>query len=175
MYILPWTTLGRQKKKDHWTPGSLAGQVGGSLGEMTDQNLFESLDEHMARPTSYMFENVDFRPCWTRIWLFNHVSTRVLGDSSFFTNINTLGAWERLLEAIRGVGKLSLLFLGSPFSSMEVLPLLGLRGWWATKLEEEMRMGGANGAWSSIQEPWEMDCFYFMVPISSLFFNFVKP
>jgi len=27
--------------------------------------------------------------------------------------------------------------------------------------------------WSSIQEPWERDCFYFMVPISSLFFNFV--
>jgi len=38
-----------------------------------------------------------------------------------------LGAWERLLEAIRGVGKLSLLLLGSP-SSMEVLPLLGWRG-----------------------------------------------
>jgi len=24
-------------------------------------------------------------------------------------------------------------------------------------------MGGAIGAWSSIQEPWERDCFYFMV------------
>ena len=70
----------------------------------------------------------------TRIWLFNHVSTRVLGDSSFFTNRNTLGVWERLLEAIRGVGKLSLLLLGSPSSSMEVLPLLGLRGWWTTNL-----------------------------------------
>jgi len=39
-----------------------------------------------------------------------------------------LGAWERLLEAIRGVGKLSLLLLGSPSSFMEVLPLLGWRG-----------------------------------------------
>jgi len=36
-------------------------------------------------------------------------------------------------------------------------------------------MGGTIGAWSSIQEPWERDCFNFMVPISSLFFNFVKP
>jgi len=36
-------------------------------------------------------------------------------------------------------------------------------------------MGGASGAWSSIQESWERDYFYFMVPISSLFFNFVKP
>jgi len=35
-----------------------------------------------------------------------------LGDSSVFTNINILGAWEKLLEAIRGVGKLSLLLLG---------------------------------------------------------------
>jgi len=43
-------------------------------------------------------------------------------------NKNTLGAWERLLEAIRGVGKLSLLLLGFPSSSMEVLPLLGWRG-----------------------------------------------
>jgi len=95
----------------------------------------------VARPASCMSENVDFRPRWasvkplgenidpnTRIWLFNHVSTRVLGDSSFFTNRNTLGAWERLLEAIRGVGKLSLLLLGFPSSSMEVLPLLGWRG-----------------------------------------------
>jgi len=135
-----------------------------------------------------MSGNVDFRPRWarmkplgkiidpnTRIWLFNHVSTRVLEDSSFFTNRNTLGAWERLLEAIRGVGKLSLLLLESPSSSMEVLPLLGWRGWWATKLEAKMRMGGTIRAWSSIQEPWERDCFYFMVPISSLFFNFVKP
>jgi len=39
-----------------------------------------------------------------------------------------LGAWERLLEAIRGVGKLSLLLLGFLSSSMEVLPLLGWRG-----------------------------------------------
>ena len=92
----------------------------------------------MARPASCMSENVDFRPRWasvkplgepnTRIWLFNHVSTRVLGDSSFFTNKNTLGAWERLLEAIRGVGKLSLLLLGFPSSSIEVLPLIGWRG-----------------------------------------------
>jgi len=95
----------------------------------------------MARPASYMSGNVDYRPRWarmkplgenidpnTRIWLFNHVSTRVLGDSSFCTKRNTLGAWERLLEAIRGVGKLSLLLLGSPSSSMEVLPLLGWRG-----------------------------------------------
>jgi len=142
----------------------------------------------MARPASYMSENVDFRPRWasvkplgenidpnTQIWLFNHVSTRVLGDSSFFTNRNTLRAWERLLEAIRGVGKLSLLLLGFPSSSMEVLPLLGWRGWWATKLEAEKRMGGVIGAWRSIQEPWERDCFYFMVLISFLFFNFVKP
>jgi len=39
-----------------------------------------------------------------------------------------LGAWERLLEAIRGVGKLSLLLLESPSSSMEVLHLLDWRG-----------------------------------------------
>jgi len=39
-----------------------------------------------------------------------------------------LGDWERLLEATRGVGKLFLFLLGSPSSSMEVLPLLGLRG-----------------------------------------------
>jgi len=94
----------------------------------------------MARPASYMSENVDFRLRWTsvkplgenidpntRIWLFNHVSTKVLGDSSFFTNRNTLSALERLLEAIRGVGKLSLLLLESPSSSMEVLPLLDWR------------------------------------------------
>jgi len=36
-------------------------------------------------------------------------------------------------------------------------------------------MGGAIGAWSNIQEPYERDYFYFTVPISSLFFNFVKP
>ena len=95
----------------------------------------------MARPASYMSENIVFRLCWarmkplgenidlnTRIWLFNHVSTRVLGDSSFFTKRNILGAWERLLEAIKGVRKLSLLLLGFPSSSMEVLPLLGWRG-----------------------------------------------
>ena len=88
-----------------------------------------------------MSENVDFRPRWAsvksldenidpnmQIWLFNHVSTIVLWDSSFFTNRNTLGVWERLLEAIRGVGKLSLLVLGFSSSSMEVLPLLGWRG-----------------------------------------------
>jgi len=39
-----------------------------------------------------------------------------------------LGAWERLLEAIRGVGKPSFLLLGFPYSSIEVLPLLGWRG-----------------------------------------------
>jgi len=39
-----------------------------------------------------------------------------------------LGTWERLLEAIRGVGKLSLLLLGFPSSFMEFLPLLGWRG-----------------------------------------------
>jgi len=95
----------------------------------------------VARPARHMSENVDFRPRWarmkplgenidrnSRIWLFNHVSMRVLGDSSFFTNRNTLGAWERLLEAIRGVGKASFLLLGFPSSSMEVLPLLGWRG-----------------------------------------------
>jgi len=38
-----------------------------------------------------------------------------------------LGAWERLLEVVRVVGKLSLLLLRSPSSSMEVLPLLGWR------------------------------------------------
>jgi len=135
----------------------------------------------MTRPTSYLYESVNFRPRWTRmkplgenidsntrIWLFNHVSTKVLGDSSFFTNRNTSDAWERLLEAAKGVGKLSFLLLESSFSSIEVLPLLGWRGWWATKLEAEMRMGGAIGAWSNIQESWERDCFYFMVPISSI-------
>jgi len=67
----------------------------------------------MAQPASYMSENVDFRPRWARtkplgenidpnmlICLFNHVSTRVLGDSSFCTKRNTLGAWERLLEVL---------------------------------------------------------------------------
>jgi len=95
----------------------------------------------MACPASYMYESVDFRPRWARtkplgenidpntcIWLLNHVSTRVLGDSSFFTNRNTLGARERILEAARGVGKLSLLLPGFLFSSMKVLPLLSLRG-----------------------------------------------
>jgi len=39
-----------------------------------------------------------------------------------------LGAWEKLLEASRGVEKLSLLLLEPPSSSMEVLTLLGWRG-----------------------------------------------
>jgi len=64
----------------------------------------------------------------TQIWLFNHVSTRVWGLSSFCMNKNIMGAWERLLEAVMGVGKLSILFLRSLSSSMEVLPLLGWRG-----------------------------------------------
>jgi len=33
----------------------------------------------------------------------------------------------------------------------------------------------AIGEWSNCKKPWEKDCFYFMVQISSLFFNFVKP
>jgi len=189
MYILPWTNLGRPKKwplgarVTRWASWRLAGRKW-----QTRTAVFESLDENVARPARHMSGNVDFRPRWarmkplgeiidpnTRIWLFNHVSTRVLGIPHFFTKRNTLGAWERLLEAIRSVGKLSLLFPGFPSSSMEVSPLLGWRGWWATKLKAEMRMGDAIEPWSSIQEPWEMDCFYFMVLISSLFFNFVKP
>jgi len=51
-----------------------------------------------------------------------------LEDSSFCTKRNTFGAWERLLETIMVVGKLYLLLLGSPSSSMEVLALLGWRG-----------------------------------------------
>jgi len=78
---------------------------------------------------------------------------RILGHSSFCTNRHTLGAWERLLKAARDVRKLSRLILGSPSSSM----------------------GGAISAWSSCQEPWERDCFYFIVPISSLFFKLLKP
>ena len=87
--------------------------------------VFEQLGENVARPARHMSENVNFRPRWARmkplgenidpnsqIWLFNHVSTRVLWDSSFFTNRNTLGAWERLLEAIRGVGNSPFSFLG---------------------------------------------------------------
>ena len=111
----------------------------------------------------------------TWIWLFNHVSTKALRYFSFYTNRNTLGAWEKLLEASRGVEKLSLLLLEPPSSSMEVLTLLGWRGWWAMKLKANMQMKGTIGAWSSCQEPWKRDFFYFMVPISSLFFNFVKP
>jgi len=53
---------------------------------------------------------------------------RVLGGFLIFMNRNILGAWERLLEAIRGVVKLSILLLGFPSSSMKVLPLLGWRG-----------------------------------------------
>jgi len=49
------------------------------------------------------------------------------GGFLIFKNRNTLGAWERLLEAIKGVGKLSFLLIGFPFSSMEVLPHLGWR------------------------------------------------
>jgi len=95
----------------------------------------------MTRPASYKSEGVDFRPHWERmkllgenvdphkrIWLFNHVSMRVLGGFLIFMNRNILGAWERLLEAIRGVVKLSILLLGFPSSSMKVLPLLGWRG-----------------------------------------------
>jgi len=43
------------------------------------------------------------------------------------------------------------------------------------EIEGEDANGRHNWTMSSIQEPWERDCFYFMVPISSLFFNFVKP
>jgi len=154
IYCLGPTLEGQ--KNDHWAPGSLAGRKW-----QTRTAIFESLGENMARPASCMSENVDFRPRWasvkplgenvdpnTWIWLFNHVFTRVLRDSSFFTNRNTLGAWERLLEAIRGVGKLSLLLFESPSSSMEVLPLLGWRGWWAMKLKVEMQMGGAIEPWA---------------------------
>jgi len=41
---------------------------------------------------------------------------------------NTFGASESLLEVSKGVRKLSLLLLGPPSSSMEVLPLLGWKG-----------------------------------------------
>jgi len=42
----------------------------------------------MARPASYMSENVDFRPRWVRMKPLGknidpNISTRVLGDSSF--------------------------------------------------------------------------------------------
>jgi len=106
MYILPWTNLGRPKKRPlgarvtRWASWWLAGRKW-----HTRTAVFESLSENMARPASYMSENVDFRPRWarmkplgenidpnTRIWLFNNVSTRVLGDSSFCTKRNTLGA-----------------------------------------------------------------------------------
>jgi len=127
-------TIGRQ--------GHSLGDLVARWAKMTPELQYLSCwAQNMARPASYMSENVNFRPRWTRmkslgenidpnmrIWLFNHVSTRVLGDSSFCTKRNTLGAWERLLESIRGVGKLSLLLLGFPSSSMEVLPLLGWRG-----------------------------------------------
>jgi len=182
-YILPWTTPERPKNH-HWVSGWLAGQKWQYITA-----VFESLGENMTRPTGYKSESVNLRPrCvrmkplgeivdpHTRIWLFNYVSTRVLGDSSFCMNRNTLGAWEMLLKATRGVGKLSLLLLlRSPSSSMEILPLLGWWGWWATKLEAEMRMKGPIGTRSSCQEPWKRYCLYFMVIISSLFFNFAKP
>jgi len=83
---------------------------------------------------SYKSESINFRPQWARITIlileYGYLLKflRVLGYSSFFTNRNTLGAWKRLLEAARGVGKLSFLLLGSPFSSMEFLSLLGWRG-----------------------------------------------
>ena len=183
MYILPWTTLGRPKKwpldarVTRWASWWLAARKWQIITA-----LFESLGENMARPASYMSENVDFRLCWARLstpireYSYLIMFLREYYEiSHFFTNRNTLGAWERLLEAIRGVGKLSLLLLGFASSSMEVLPLLGWRGWWTIKLEAKMRIGGAIRVWSNIQEPWERDCFYYMVPISSLFFNFVKP
>jgi len=110
----------------------------------------------MACPASYMSGNVDFRPHWarmkplgenidpnTRIWLFNHVSTRVLGDCSFCTKKNTLGAWERLLEAIGGVGQLSLLLLRFPSSSMEVTPF-GLERMMGYEIESEDANGRRN-------------------------------
>jgi len=50
----------------------------------------------MVCPATYKSKTINFRPCWMRIkslgknidpntwiWLFNHVFTRVLGNSSF--------------------------------------------------------------------------------------------
>jgi len=76
------------------------------------------------------------------------------------------------LKAYRGVGKLSLLLLRSSSSFMKVLPGEDdeLRNWrqrckWEEQLEHE----------TVVKNLWERDCFYFMIPISSPFFNFVKP
>jgi len=62
-----------------------------------------------------------------RIWLFNQVSARVLGHSSFCTNRNTLGALERLLKDARVLGSSSFFLIVFPASSIEVLSLLGWR------------------------------------------------
>jgi len=75
-----------------------------------------------------MSENVDFRPRWasvkplgenidpnTRIWLFNHVSIRVLGDSSFFLRIET--PWVLGRDSWRLLGVLG----NSPFSFLSLL------------------------------------------------------
>jgi len=69
---------------------------------------------------------------------------RVLGHFSFCMNRNTFDVWKKLLEAARDIGKLSILLLGSPSSSMKVLSLLGWRGWWA--MEADMRMRDTIGA-----------------------------
>jgi len=102
-YILPWS-LGPPPKGQKTTIGHQA----------------NSLDENMTRPTSYKSESVDFRSRWarmkplgenvdsyTRICLFNHVSTRILGLPPF-----------SLIETSWVLGKVSWRLLGV----LETLP-----------------------------------------------------
>ena len=85
---------------------------------------------------------------------------------------------ERLGEALGGYlgcwEALPLLLGSSSFFNGDFAPF-GLRKKMGHKLEMEMRRGGANGAWSSCQEPWERLCIFSLVPISSLSLQFVEP
>ena len=116
---------------------------------------------------------------------------RVLADMSKIGYLNmALGIFERLLllhfilhlerlgEALGGYlgcwEALPLLLGSSSFFNGDFVPF-GLRKKMGHKLEMEMRRGGANGAWSSCQEPWERLCIFSLVPISSLSLQFVEP
>jgi len=77
-----------------------------------------------------------------------------------------LGAWERLLEATRGVGKLFFLLLRSP-SSIEIFFPFGLER--MIFYEIGGRDTNERRNWSMKQSPRLMGegCFYFIVSISS--------
>ena len=114
--------------------------------------------------------------CWSVKMGYLNMGLTIFGAFfSSYISFFALRDWERPLEAIWGVGKLSYSSLGLQASSMVICPFWGWGRRWVKNWRWRWRRGGAHGAWSGCQGPWERLCIFSLVPISSLSLQFCEP